>query len=49
MDFILQETQGNDVLYVWTHLNLREDGGEGGPTYNMTYNLGWLLSVSNNN
>ena len=34
-----QEPTGNDVLYVWTHLNLMGDDSPG-PHHNITYDLG---------
>ena len=34
-----QDINGNDVLYVWTHLNLR-GGDDTGISHNMTYELG---------
>ena len=36
----MQEVQGNDVLYVWTHLNLRGDQADSIALHNMTYSLG---------
>ena len=40
---LLQESKGNDVLYVWTHLNLRGDKNQG-IIHNMTYELGKLFN-----
>ena len=42
----LQEADSNDVLYVWTHLNLRGDQTEDVAQHNMTYSLGKTLRPS---
>jgi len=34
-----QESKGNDILYVWTHLNLRGDNSNNNIIQNMTYDL----------